>query len=340
MFLLELGRQDTMNLHRRKFLHLAMGSAALAARSRQARAQTYPARPITLIVPFPAGGLVDLVARSVAEGMRASLGRPIVIENMAGANGATAVGRGARAAPDGYTLISGAWNTHVGNGALYTLQYDILNDFEPISLLASSPMLIVARKSLPADDLNGLIGWLKANPDKASQGTLGVGSPPHLLGVLFQNITGTRFQFVPYRGTPPAMQDVMGGQIDLLILPAAVAAPQVQAGRLKAYAVTANGRLAVAPNIPTVSEVGFPELSFLNWVALWTPKGTPAGVIAKLNAAVSAALAEPAARSRISDLGMEVFPPDQQTPEALRAFQKAEVEKWWPVIKAANIKGE
>jgi tripartite-type tricarboxylate transporter receptor subunit TctC len=329
-----------MKLHRRKFLHLAMGTAALAARSRNARALAYPTRPITLIVPFPAGGLVDLVARSVAEGMRASLGQPIIIENVAGANGGIGVGRGARAAPDGYTLISGAWNTHVGNGALYVLQYDVLNDFEPVSLVASNPLLIVARKSLPANDLSGLVAWLKANPDKASQGTLGVGSPPHLIGVLFQNITGTRFQFVPYRGTPPAMQDVMGGQIDLMILPAAVSLPQVHADRLKAYAVTAKSRLAVAPNIPTVSEVGLPELSFLNWVALWAPKGTPGGVIAELNAAVLATLAHPAARSQIADLGMEAFPRDQQTPEALRAFQKAEIEKWWPVIRAANIKGE
>jgi tripartite-type tricarboxylate transporter receptor subunit TctC len=293
-----------------------------------------------LIVPFPAGGLVDLVARSVAEGMRASLGQPIIIENMAGANGGIGVGRGARAAPDGYTLIGGACNTHVGNGALYDLQYDVLNDFEPVSLLASTPLLIVARKSLPADDLNGLIAWLKVNPYKASQGTLGVGSPPHLIGVLFQNITGTRFQFVPYRGTPAALQDVMGGQIDLMILPAAVSLPQVHADRIKAYAVTAKSRLALAPHIPTVSEVGLPDLSFLNWVALWAPKGTPEGVIAKLYAAVLATLARPAARSRIAELGMEAFPRDQQTAEALRAFQKAEIEKWWPVIKTANIKGE
>ncbi len=293
-----------------------------------------------MIVPFPAGGLVDLVARSVAEGMRASLDQSIVIENVAGANGGIGVGRGARAAPDGYTLICGAWNTHVGNGALYVLQYDVLNDFEPVSLLASNPMLIVARKSLPANDVSGLIAWLKANPDKASQGTLGAGSLPHLIGVLFQNITGTRFQFVPYRGTPPAIQDVMGGQIDLLILPAAVALPQVLADRVKTYAVTAKTRLALAPNIPTVSEVGLPDLSFLNWVALWAPKGTPEDVIAKLNAAASTALALPAARSRIADLGMEIFSSDQRTPGALRAFQKAEIEKWWPIIKAANIKGE
>jgi tripartite-type tricarboxylate transporter receptor subunit TctC len=329
-----------MKLHRRKFLHLAMGTAALAAGSRHARAQAYPARPITLIVPFPAGGVVDLVARSVAEGMRASLGQPIIIENVAGADGGIGVGRGARAAPDGYTLISGAWNTHVGNGALYVLQYDVLNDFAPVSLLASTPLLIVARKSLPANDLGSLIAWLKANPDKASQGTLGVGSPPHLIGVLFQSVTGTRLQFVPYRGTPQAVQDLMGGQIDLMILTAAVSLPQVQADRIKAYAVTAKSRLALAPSIPTVSEAGLPELSFLNWVALWAPKGTPEDVIAKLNVAVSATLAQPAVRSHIAELGMETFPRDQQTPEALRAFQKAEIEKWWPVIKAANIKGE
>jgi tripartite-type tricarboxylate transporter receptor subunit TctC len=326
--------------HRRQFLHLAAGAAALPVVSRIARAQAYPARPIMMIVPFPPGGGADGIARIVAERMRVALGQPVIIENVGGANGSIGVGRAARSAGDGYTLVIGLWNTHVANGALYTLSYDVMRDFEPISLFASNPHLIVAKKTMPADDLKGLIAWLKANPEKASQGHPGVGSPGHVSGVLFQNISGTRFQFVPYRGGGPAMQDLVAGQIDMMIEPPTASLPQVRAGTIKAYAVTANSRMAAAPDIPTVDEAGLPGLYLSNWYALFAPKGTPKNVIDRLNAAVGDALADPAVRSRLAEQGQELPTREQQTPAALVALQKTEIEKWWPIIKAANIKGE
>jgi tripartite-type tricarboxylate transporter receptor subunit TctC len=264
-----------MKLPRRRFLHLAAGATALPAVARIAWAQAYPSRPIIMIVPFPPGGGADGIARIVAERMRVALGQPVIIENVGGANGSIGVGRAARSAGDGYTLVIGLWNTHVANGALYTLSYDVMKDFEPISLFASNPHLIVAKKTMPADDLKGLIAWLKANPEKASQGHPGVGSPGHVSGVLFQNISGTRFQFVPYRGGGPAMQDLVAGQIDMMIEPPTASLPQVRAGTIKAYAVTANSRMAAAPDIPTVDEAGLPGLYLSNWYALFAPKGTP-----------------------------------------------------------------
>ena len=329
-----------MKLPRRQFLHLAAGVAALPAVSQIARAQVYPTRPIMMIVPFPPGGGADGIARIVAERMRVALGQPVIIENVGGANGSIGVGRAARSAGDGYTLVIGLWNTHVANGALYTLSYDVMKDFEPISLFASNPHLIVAKKTMPADDLKGLIAWLKANPEKASQGHPGVGSPGHVSGVLFQNISGTRFQFVPYRGGGPAMQDLVAGQIDMMIEPPTASLPQVRAGTIKAYAVTANSRMAAAPDIPTVDEAGLPGLYLSNWYALFAPKGTPKNVIDRLNAAVGDALADPAVRSRLAEQGQELPTREQQTPAALVALQKTEIEKWWPIIKAANIKGE
>jgi tripartite-type tricarboxylate transporter receptor subunit TctC len=270
--------------------------------------------------------------------MRASLGQPIVIENVGGAGGSIGVGRVARAAPDGYTLDVGQWDTHVANGATYPLAYDLMKDFEPVALISSNPFLILARKTLPADDLKGLITWLKANPDKASQAIPTAGS--HVAGILFQKQTDTRFAFVPYRGGGPAMQDLVAGQIDMMIIQAAVALPQVRGGAIKAYAVTARSRFAAAPDVPTVDEAGLPGLHISGWFALFAPKGTPRPVIDRLNAAVVDALADPAIRARLADLGQEIPPREQQTPEALAAFHKAEVEKWWPIIKAANIKGE
>jgi tripartite-type tricarboxylate transporter receptor subunit TctC len=329
-----------MKLPRRKFLHLAAGAAALPTFPRIASAQVYPSRPITMIVPFPAGGPSDVIGRVVAERLRVSLGQPIIIENVAGAAGSIGVGRVARAAGDGYTLVLGFWGTHVVNGALYALQYDLLNDFEPVSLLVTNPMLIVARKSVPASDLNGLIAWLKANPDKATQGTSGVGSAPHVFGAFLQVATGTRFQIVPYRGNGPAMQDLIAGQVDIMFDSPATSLPQVNAGTIKAYAVTAKSRLATAPNIPTVDEAGLPGFYLSIWYALWSAKGTPKDIIAKLNAATMDTLTDPTVRQRIADLGLEIPPSDQQTPEALGALQRAEIQKWWPVIKAANIKGE
>jgi tripartite-type tricarboxylate transporter receptor subunit TctC len=329
-----------MKFPRRKFLHLAAGAAALPAVSRIARAQVYPTRPITMIVPFAAGGPTDVVGRIIAERLRSSLGQPVIIENMSGAGGSIAVGRVTRAAADGYTLSIGQSTTHVVNGAIYTLQYDLLNDLEPISLIASFPQLIVAKNATPANDLKGLIAWLKANPEKASAGTAGAGSPQHIGGVLFQNLTGTRFNFVPYRGGAPAMQDLVAGQIDMMFDPPTNCLPHVRAGKIKAYAVAAKVRLPAAPDIPTVDDAGLPEFYLSIWSALWAPKGTPKNVIGTLNTAVVDALTNPAVRQRFADLGQEIFPRVQQTPEALYAHQKAEIEKWWPIIKAAGIKAE
>jgi tripartite-type tricarboxylate transporter receptor subunit TctC len=303
-------------------------------------AQTYPSRPITMVVPYAAGGPTDTIARIMAERMRGPLGQTIIVENVTGAAGTLGVGRVARAAPDGYTISIGHWGTHVVNGAIYALPYDVFNDFEPVSMIATNPQLIVARKALPAKDLQELVAWLKANSAKATQGTAGHGSASHVSGVYLQSITGARFQFVPYRGAGPAMQDLVAGQIDLMVDQAANSLPQVRAGTIKAFAVTEKTRLAAAPEIPTVDEAGVPGLHISIWHALWMPKGTPKDIIAKLNAAVVDALADAGARQRLADLGQEIPPRAQQTPQALAAYHKAEIEKWWPIIKAANIKGE
>jgi tripartite-type tricarboxylate transporter receptor subunit TctC len=325
---------------RRQFLRLAAGAATFPAVAHEASAQSYPARPITMLVPFAAGGGGDTVARIVAERMRVSLGQPVIIENAGGASGSISAGRVARAAPDGYTISFGTSATHVFNGAVYPVQYDAIKDFVPIALISSNPFLIVAKNAMPANDLREFIAWLKANPDKASQSHLGIGGLGHIAGVIFQRETGTRFQFVPYRGAAPAMQDLLAGQIDMTFIGVDTVVPQLNAGSIKAYAVLAKRRFAAAPNIPTVDEAGLPGFYFSLWYALFAPKRTPQNIVATLNAAVVGALADPAVQRRLADLGQEIFPREQQTPEALGAFQKAEIEKWWPIIKAAGIKGE
>jgi tripartite-type tricarboxylate transporter receptor subunit TctC len=328
-------------LVRRQFLHLAAGAATLLTASHIARAQTYPSRPITMVVPFAPGGATDVIGRMIAERMTSSLGQPVIVEDVTGAGGTIAIGRVARAAPDGYTLSFGNNASHVLAGAIYALKYDLLNDFEPVDLISTGPLVLVAKKTMPANDLKGLIAWLKANPDKATQGYAGTGGASHIAGFFFQRETGTRFQFVPYRGgAAPIIQDLVAGHIDLAITDPIAALPQVNAGTIKAYGITTKTRLLSAPDIPTLDEAGLPGFDISLWQGLWLPKGTPKNIIAKLNAAVVDALADPTVRARLADLGEEIFPRDRQTPEALGAFQKAEIEKWWPIIKAANIKGE
>jgi tripartite-type tricarboxylate transporter receptor subunit TctC len=321
-------------------LSLAVALASILGSIGTAAAQVYPARPVTMIVPFAAGGPTDTIGRIMGERMRTSLGQTVIIENVTGAAGSIAVGRVARAAPDGYTIGIGHWGTHVVNGATYALQYDLLNDLTPIALLASTPSLIVSKTAVPAKDLRELIAWLKANPNKAAQGSGGAGSAAHIHGVFFQQMTGTRFQHVPYRGAAPAMRDLVGGQIDLMIDQVPNALPHASGGKIRAYAVTAKSRLN-GSNIPTVDEAGLPGFHTSVWHALWASKDTPKDVIAKLNAAVVDALADPTVQRRlVSDLGQDIPPRDQQTPEALAVFHKAETEKWWPIIKAAGVKAQ
>jgi tripartite-type tricarboxylate transporter receptor subunit TctC len=328
-----------MRVLRRQFLRLAAGAAALPAVSRITRAQAYPTRPVTVVVPYPAGGGADAIFRVMAERMRTFLRQPIIIENVGGASGSIGTGRVARAAPDGYTLGIGNWSTHVGNGAVYALPYDVLSDFEPVALHQIFYLIIVAKKALPANNLKELIAWLKANPDKASLGTPGVGGQGHLAGILFQNITGTRFQHVPYRSVSLAMQDLIAGQIDLIFADSSAVAP-VQAGSVKAFAVTAGHRLPSLPDIPTAEEAGLAGFSLANWNGIFAPKGTPKDIIGRLNSAVTSTLADPSVIQKLTDLGSEIPPREQRTPEAVAALQKAEIEKWWPIIKAAGIKVE
>jgi tripartite-type tricarboxylate transporter receptor subunit TctC len=330
-------RVNASTLPRRRFLRFAAGAAALAAISPDANAQTYPSRPITMIVPGAAGGPADVLARLMAERMRGSLGQSIIIENVTGADGSIAVGQAARAKPDGNTIGIGNMSTHVLNGAFYPLQYDVLNAFAPIAPLVTTPLLLFARKTVPAKDLPELIAWLKANPNSAS-----VGIPTsvyRLLTRFFQKETGTQFTLVPYRGAAPARQDLVAGQIDLLFdQPDALAL--VRAGSIKAYAVTSDARVALAPGIPTFAENGLPTLSWSGWYGFFAPRGTPKDAIDKLNAATVATLADPTVRSRLDGLGLGLFSPEQQTPDALGALVKAAAEKWWPVIKEFGIKAE
>jgi len=299
-----------------------------------AQAQTYPTRPITLIVPFPPGGSTDAVARIMSERMKQTLGQPIVIENVGGAGGSIAVGRLARAEPDGYTIDIGQWDTHVAS-IIYPLTYDLQKDFEPIGLMSLNPQLMVGKKNLPADNLKDLVTWMKANPNKIT--FVNQNASGQVSGILFEKATGQKIQLIPYRGGGPAMADLVAGQVDLLVGQAAVALPQVRAGSIKALANLSPVRSTAVPDIPTADEAGVPGLYISGWFGFFAPKGTPKEVIMKLNAAMAEALADPAIRKRYSDLGLDVASREQQTPEGLAAFHRAEIDKWWPIIKAAGI---
>ena len=305
-----------------------------------ALAQSYPSRPVTMIVPFPAGGVTDIVARIVSDRMKTSLGQTVIAENVAGAGGTIGVTRLFRSPPDGHTIAIGQWTSHVGAGAMYSLPYDYLKDFEPISMLSIGPLWIIGRSNFPAKDTKELIAWLKEHPGKATAGTIGVGSGIHMCMVYFANKTNTQMQFVPYRGAAPVMQDLLAGQIDLSCPEAGQTLAQYRAGGIKAFAVLSEKRWFAAPDVPTIDEAGVPGVHFPFWHALWAPKGTPKDIIAKLNVAVVEALADPGVRQRFSELGHEIAPREQQTPAALAAYHKAELEKWWPIIKAANIKAQ
>jgi tripartite-type tricarboxylate transporter receptor subunit TctC len=320
-----------------KKLMIAVALAATLAGASSALAQTYPARQITLIVPFPPGGSTDVTARILAERMRPLLGQPVIVENVGGAGGSIGVGRLARAAPDGYTIDLGQWDTHVGN-IIYPLTYDLQKDFESIGLVSINPQLMVARKNLPANNLRELVAWMKANPGEAKY--VNQTAAAQVSGILLQQLTGARLQFIPYRGAGPAMTDLLSGQVDLLVAQGAVTLPQVRGGTIKAIANLASRRSATIPDIPSSDESGLPGLYMPGWFGLFAPKGTPKDIVARLNGAMVQALADPVLRSRFTELGLDLAAREQQTPEGLAAFHKTEAEKWWPIIKAANIKGE
>jgi len=324
-------------LRRRDFIKGVAGSAI--AGPIRAHAQTYPSRPITIIAPTTAGGPPDTIARLLGERMRITLGQPVLVENVTGAGGSIGIGRVVRAEPDGYTLSIGHLNSHVFSGATSALPFDLVDDLAPIAPLTTSPQVFIGRGSLPPNTLIELIAWLKTNPN-ATFGSVGIGGSGRVWGAYFEKITGIRLQFIPYRGAVTFMQDVIAGQIDLASPEGSNIVPHLRNGKIKTYAVLTRTRWAAAPEIPTIDEAGGPALYSPFWHGLWAPKGTPPDVITKLNAAVVAALADPAVRARLAVLGHEIFPREQQTPQALGALHKSEIEKWWPIIKAANIKAE
>ncbi|MPZ58335.1 MAG: tripartite tricarboxylate transporter substrate binding protein BugD [Rhizobiales bacterium] len=323
----------------RKLLLAAVFAASLPGIA-SVVAEDYPSRPITLIAPFPAGGPLDSIARVLAEPMRASLGQTVVVENVGGAGGNLGIGRLARSAPDGYTVGIGQWSTHVVNAITYSLPYHVINDFEPIALLTITPQLIIARKDFPAKDAKELVAWLKANPDMATAATVGAAGGAQVSSMYFEKAIGTKFRFVPYRGGHPAMVDLIAGRVDMMLDQAANALGQVRAGGVKAYAVMAKSRWAALPDVPSLDELGLPGLHVSYWHAMWAPKGTPKPIIAKLNAAVVHALADANARKRLDQLGHDVWPSEQQTPEALAAYHKAETDKWWPIVRTMGLKAQ
>ncbi len=303
-----------------------------------ALADNFPSHPITIVVPFSAGGPSDAMARILAERMKTTLGEAVLIENVTGAGGSIGVGRVVRSQPDGYTVGFGHLGTNVANGAIYKLGYDLVTDLEPVVLLPSNPMIIVSKNAVPAKSLQELIAWLKARPTPAPAGTAGAGSGSHIAGLYFENISGIKLQYVPYRGTAPAMNDLVAGQIDLIVDQTSNSIGQVRAGNIRAYAITADKRLDSAPDVPTTDEAGLPGFHMTLWSGLWVPKDTPKDIVLKLNAAVVDALNDPVAHRQLESLGLQMPPKDQLSPEALGAWQKAEISKWWPMIKAANVK--
>lgn len=313
---------------------------ALLAFGGNARADNFPTHPITLVVPFSAGGPTDAMARILADHMRTTLGQNIVIENVTGAAGSLGVGRVVRAAPDGYTVSIGHLGTHVANGAIYKLGYDLVADLEPVALLPSNPMIIVSKNAVPAKTLKELIAWLKAKPTPATAGTAGAGSGSHIAGLYFENVTGIKLQYVPYRGTAPALTDLVAGQIDIIIDQTSNSIAQVRAGTIRAYAVTDVKRVKSAADVPSTDEAGLSGFHMTLWSGLWVPKNTPKDIVTKLNAAAVEAMSDPAVRKKFEDLGLQMPPKDKLSPDALGAWQKAEIEKWWPMIKAANVKVE
>jgi len=313
---------------------------ALLAFSGVASADNFPSHPITIVVPFSAGGPTDSMARILGERMQRSLGQTIIIENVTGAAGSLGVGRVVRAAPDGYTVSIGHLGTHVANGAIYKLGYDLVTDLDPVVLLPSNPMIIVSTNAVPAKSLKELLAWLKAKPSPPTAGTAGAGSGTHIAGLYFENVTGIKLQYVPYRGTAPALNDLVAGQIDLIIDQTSNSISQVRAGSIRAYAVTDDKRVETAPEIPTTDEAGLPGFHMTLWSGLWVPKGTPKDVVARLNGAAIEAMNDPAVRKKFSDLGLQMPAPDQLSPQALGSWQKAEIAKWWPMIKAADVKVE
>jgi tripartite-type tricarboxylate transporter receptor subunit TctC len=316
--------------------------AALAAAigAGAAQAQNYPARPISIVVPYPAGGVTDNIVRLLAAGMKTRLGQPIITENMGGASGTAGAAHVARAAPDGYTLLLGNSEAFVLTPATMKLPYDPATAFAPIALLPSYPFILVSTNDVPAKTLKELVAWIKANPQKVLQGTVGSGTMQQLCGLSIEHMIGAKWQLIPYRGGPPAMQDMLAGQINFMCTATGSFLPLVRAGKIRAYALTAKARSEAAPDIPTVDEAGLPGLYVGVWNALWAPAGTPPEIIAKLNAAAEAAMADPAFHKRIVEMGLDMPPADQRTPEALEALRKTDIAKWWPVIKAAGLKAE
>jgi tripartite-type tricarboxylate transporter receptor subunit TctC len=308
--------------------------------SGHALAGDFPSHPITLVVPFSAGGPTDAMARILGERLQKTLGQPITIENVTGAGGSLGVGRVVRAPPDGYTVSIGHLGTHVANGAIYKLGYDLVTDLEPVVLLPSNPMIIVSKNTVPAKTLPELLAWMRAKPTPPTAGTAGAGSGSHIAGLYFENITGIKLQYVPYRGTAPALNDLIAGQIDIIVDQTSNSIAQVRAGTVRAYAVTDDKRVESAPDIPTTDEAGLPGFHMTLWSGLWVPKNTPKDVVIRLNHAAVEALNDPAARKKFQDLGLEIPKPSELSPEALGGWQKAEIAKWWPMIKAANVKIE